>query len=132
MAQARRTASLLGSFHLIIAQMLPNLSFPPEKATHPAPKKSSCAAHAADVVPLSNRWSWTVILVEVASSHELPVPQPPMIADIGRLARMLLSHVRNGRDAFIPESAQVSGTSNDLADFCRAEMGAQKIAGSRS
>jgi hypothetical protein len=72
---------------------------------------------------LSNRWSWTVILVEVASSHELPVPQLPIIADSGRLARMLL---------FIPESAQVSGTSDDLADFCRAERGAQTIAGSRS
>jgi hypothetical protein len=33
---------------------------------------------------------------------------------------------------FIPESVQVSGTSDDLADFCRAERGAQTIAGSRS
>jgi hypothetical protein len=82
--------------------------------------------------PLSNRWSWTVILVEVPSSHELPVPQLAIIADSGKLARMLLSHVRNGRDAFIPESARVSRISDDLADFCRAEMGAQIIAGSRS
>ena len=27
---------------------------------------------------------------------------------------MLLSDVRNGRDSFIPESAQVSGTPDDL------------------
>ena len=81
--------------------------------------RRSCGRRRA----LSYRWSWTVILVEAASSHELPVLQLPMIADSGRLARMLL---------FIPESVQVSGTSDDLADFCRAERGAQTIAGSGS
>jgi hypothetical protein len=81
--------------------------------------RRSCGRRRA----LSYRWSWTVILVEAASSHELPVLQLPMIADSGRLARMLL---------FIPESVQVSGTSDDLADFCRVERGAQTIAGSRS
>ena len=55
--------------------------------------RCSCGRRCA----LSNRWSWVVILVEVASSHELPVSQLPIIADIGRLARMLLSHVQNGR-----------------------------------
>ena len=70
--------------------------------------ESSCAAPAVGVVPLSNRWSWTVILVEMANSHGLPVPQLPIIADSGRLARMLLRMT---------------------LDFCRAERACKQSPG---
>ena len=62
--------------------------------------------------PPSNRWSWTVILVEVANSHEFPVPQLPIIADSGEVGSNAASEAAS--DAAL----------NSLADFCRAEMGA--------